>query len=147
MTMVVTLEKIDLVRERTGVSYSEANDLLEKHDGDVVKAIMEVEESMDSERSGFTSKGDEILKKIKELIQEGNVTKITVKKDGDVIMNIPVNAGAIGVIISPFLGAVGLTAALVSKCSIEVTKSDGEVITVSEMAEKTAQKVKDTMKR
>lgn len=145
--MVVTLEKIDLVRERTGISYTEANSLLEKHDGDVVKAIMEVEESMTYGDSGITSKGDEILKKIRELIKEGNVTKIIVKKDGDVIMNIPVNAGAIGVLISPFLGAVGLTAALVSKCKIEVVKSDGEVITISEMAEKSAQKVKDTIKR
>lgn len=145
--MVVTLEKIDLVRERTGISYTEANSLLEKHDGDVVKAIMEVEESMAYGDSGITSKGDEILKKIRELIKEGNVTKIIVKKDGDVIMNIPVNAGAIGVLISPFLGAVGLTAALVSKCKIEVVKSDGEVITISEMAEKSAQKVKDTIKR
>lgn len=145
--MVVTLEKIDLVRERTGISYSEANDLLEKHDGDVVKAIMEAEESLKFENAGMTSKGDEILQKIKELIKEGNITKITVKKDGEVIMNIPVNAGAIGVIISPFLGAVGLTAAIVSKCKIEVTKSDGEIVTVSEMAEKTAQKVKDTIKR
>ncbi|OHW62568.1 nascent polypeptide-associated complex protein [Andreesenia angusta] len=145
--MVVTLEKIDLVRERTGISYAEANELLEKHDGDVVKAIMEAEESAKIENSGITSKGDEILQKIKELIKEGNVTKISVKKDGEVIMNIPVNAGAIGVIISPFLGAVGLTAALVSKCKIEVTKADGEIITVSEMAEKTAQKVKDSIKK
>lgn len=145
--MVVTLEKIDLVRERTGISYAEANELLEKHDGDVVKAIMEAEESAKIEDSGITSKGDEILQKIKELIKEGNVTKISVKKDGEVIMNIPVNAGAIGVIISPFLGAVGLTAALVSKCKIEVTKADGEIITVSEMAEKTAQKVKDSIKK
>lgn len=145
--MVVTLEKIDLVRERTGISYAEANELLEKHDGDVVKAIMEAEESAKIENSGITSKGDEILQKIKELIKEGNVTKISVKKDGEVIMNIPVNAGAIGVIISPFLGAVGLTAALISKCKIEVTKADGEIITVSEMAEKTAQKVKDSIKK
>lgn len=145
--MVVTLEKIDLVRERTGVSYAEANELLEKHEGDVVKAIMEAEEAAKLENAGITSKGDEILQKIKELIKEGNVTKITVKKDGEVIMNIPVNAGAIGVIISPFLGAVGLTAALVSKCKIEVTKEDGEVVTVSEMAEKTAQKVKDSIKK
>lgn len=145
--MVVTLEKIDLVRDRTGISYAEANDLLEKHDGDVVKAIMEAEEAAKLEDLGITSKGDEILQKIRELIKEGNITKITVKKDGEVIMNIPVNAGAIGVIISPFLGAVGLTAALVSKCKIEVTKADGEIITVSEMAEKTAQKVKDSLKK
>lgn len=145
--MTITLEKIDLIRERTGLSYTEANELLERNDGDVVAALMEAEEQIKLEGSCISSKGDEVLNKIKELIKEGNVNKIIVKKDDEVVMKIPVNAGAIGVIISPFLGAVGLTAALISKCKIEVVKSDGEIVTLGEVAEKTVQKVKDSMKK
>lgn len=147
--MEITLEKIDAVRDRTGMSYKEANDLLEKHDGDVVKALMEAEETLKNGSGDFkiTSKGDEILERIKELVREGNVTKIVVKKDDEIIMNIPISAGAIGVILSPMLGAVGLTAALVAKCSIEVVKEDGEVIKLNEMADKTVEKVKSTFKK
>lgn len=151
--MVITLEKIDLIRERTGYSYSEANELLERHDGDVVKALMEAEESVTSEENHITkrttinSKSDDMLQRIKELIREGNVSKITVKKGDEVVVNIPVNAGAIGFLIAPYLGAVGVASAYIFKYKIEVTKADGEVLTFTDLAGKTVKKVKDTFKR
>lgn len=38
--MEITLEKVDTVIERTGVSYSEAKKALEESDGDVLAAII-----------------------------------------------------------------------------------------------------------
>lgn len=45
--MEITLEKIELVKDRTGVSYKEAKDALEAADGSVVDAIIDIEESID----------------------------------------------------------------------------------------------------
>ena len=45
--MEITLEKIELVRDRTGVTYREAKEALEATDGNVVEAIIAIEESVD----------------------------------------------------------------------------------------------------
>lgn len=40
----ITLEKIDIIRERTNVSYAEAKKALEIADGNVVDALIYIEE-------------------------------------------------------------------------------------------------------
>ena len=45
--MEITLEKIELVKDRTGVSYKEAKEALERANGTVVDAIIEIEEKID----------------------------------------------------------------------------------------------------
>jgi len=71
----------------------------------------------------FKVKGEELLKKIKELIKEGNIRKITIKnKEGKVIMVLPLTLGVVGAAIAPVLAAVGAIAALVSECTIAVER-------------------------
>ena len=43
-TLEISLEKIELVKDRTGVSYKEAKEALEKSGGNVVDAIISIEE-------------------------------------------------------------------------------------------------------
>jgi len=145
--MEISLEKIDIVRERTGVSYKEAKEILEKHNGNVVEALIDLEGNQESWSENISSKGDMVLEKLKETLRKGNVTKIIVKKDGDTIMNIPVTAGAIGALLSPPVTAIGLTAAVLAKCSLEIVKEDGEVVDINMMAEKTVNKVKQAVKK
>ena len=45
--MEITLEKIELVKDRTGVTYREAKEALEAAGGSVVDAIIDIEESAD----------------------------------------------------------------------------------------------------
>ena len=45
--MEITLEKIELVKDRTGVTYKEAKEALEGADGNVVDAIIAIEETID----------------------------------------------------------------------------------------------------
>ena len=45
--MEITLEKIELVKDRTGVSYKEAKDALEAAEGSVVDAIIAIEDTVD----------------------------------------------------------------------------------------------------
>lgn len=47
--MEITLEKIELVKDRTGATYSEAKDALEEADGSVVDAIIAIEENINRE--------------------------------------------------------------------------------------------------
>lgn len=143
--MNIDLEKIDQVIERTGISYKEAKEALEKNDGDVLEAIIYLEEkssTIGSFAQNVEGKGEKLLEKLKELIKEGNINKITIKKDDEILANIPINAGAIGFALSPFWATLGITAAVLTKHTIEITKKDGEVIDLKEASERTINKVK-----
>lgn len=71
----------------------------------------------------FTLHGEELLKKVKELINEGNVRQITIKdKDGKSLVVFPLTVGVVGAVIAPVLAAVGAIAALVTECSISVER-------------------------
>ena len=134
--MDISIEKVDMVVERTGVSYSKAKEALEKSQGDVVDAIIYIESSSKTFTENLSNKGEEIFDKIKESIKKGNVTKIIIKKDGEIIMNIPITAGAIGTVLSPEIALLGVSAALFSKCSFEIVKEDGEIVNLNETIEK-----------
>lgn len=71
----------------------------------------------------FEIKGEDLLKKVKELIREGNVRKITIlNKKGKEIIVIPLTIGVVGALLAPVLAAVGAVAALVSECTIKVER-------------------------
>ncbi len=134
-SMEITLEKIELIKDRTGVSYKEAKEALEKSEGSVVDAIIAIEESIDEKTSlNFGKKSAEILEKIKAIIKKGNVSKIVVKKDGEIILNVPINVGIVSTIVAPVAIIIATAATFGFKCTIEVIKDDGSVIDVSEMA-------------
>ena len=65
------------------------------------------------------------MKKIKDLLHEGNVSKIIVRDEqGKLLLEVPATAGVIGALLAPWLAAVGAIAALVSRCTISVERED-----------------------
>lgn len=75
----------------------------------------------------FKVSGEDLMKKIKELIKEGNIRKITIKsKEGKAIAEFPLTIGVIGTVILPVLAAIGTIVALVSECTISVEKEEPE---------------------
>ena len=74
----------------------------------------------------FKVSGEELLAKIKQLVQEGNIRRIVIKnKEGGTFMEIPLTVGVIGVLLAPTLAAVGALAALVSEATVVVEKAEG----------------------
>ena len=134
--MEVTLEKIELVKDRTGVSYKEAKDALEAADGSVVDAIIAIEDSIDNmEKKTVSDQGAQILDNVKAVLKKGNVSKITVRKnDGDVLLNLPVNAGIVAALVAPWGVLAGILSTFAFKCVIEIVKDDGTVVEISERA-------------
>ena len=75
----------------------------------------------------FKVKGEDLLKKIKELVHEGNVRRIIIKNDeGKIFIEIPVTFGVIGAVLLPVFAAVGAIAALASNFTIEIIRKDEE---------------------
>ena len=73
----------------------------------------------------FKINGEQLLKKVKELIAEGNIRKITIKdKSGKELMSFPLTVGVVGAVLAPVLAAVGALAALIGECTISVEREE-----------------------
>ena len=71
----------------------------------------------------FKVSGEALLKKAKELINEGNIRRITIKSaDGKTIAEFPLTIGVVGAFIAPVLAAISVIAALVTECTIAVER-------------------------
>ncbi len=139
----VSLEKIELVKDRTGVSYREAKDALEAAGGSVVDAIIAIEDSINEVKEGsIGSKATDLIDYVKGMIHKGNVSKLVIKKDSDTVLNLPVNAGIIGTVLFPWATVAAIVAAFGTKCRIELVKEDGDVIDVSQKASGAVETVK-----
>jgi hypothetical protein len=78
-------------------------------------------------KESFSIHGENLLKKIKELIEEGNIRKITITdKSGRELMSFPLTFGVVGVLVAPVLAAIGAIAALVGECTITVEREEPE---------------------
>ena len=74
-------------------------------------------------KESFSINGESIVKKVKELIAEGNVTKITITDShGKEVMSFPVNYGLVGLLVALIFAAVGAAAALLTECTITVER-------------------------
>lgn len=71
----------------------------------------------------FKVSGEDVLKKIKSLVREGNVRSIIIKdKDDKILVQMPLTVGVVGAVIAPVLAAIGAIAALVSECTVGVER-------------------------
>ena len=71
----------------------------------------------------FQIDGDRLVSKIKELLHEGNIRRITIKDEsGQTLIEIPLTIGVVGALLLPVLAAVGAIAALVARCTIVLEK-------------------------
>lgn len=73
----------------------------------------------------FEVSGEKLLEKVKEVIREGNVRRITIKdKKGKVLVEFPLTLGVVGTVLLPTLAAVGAIAALITECTISVEREE-----------------------
>jgi hypothetical protein len=74
-------------------------------------------------REEYSVSSSNLVDRIKELLHEGNVTRIIVKDDkGKVLLEIPATVGVVGTVLAPWLMALGVIAALVTNCKIVVER-------------------------
>ena len=77
-------------------------------------------------REEFEFSGDKLVSQIKELINEGNIRRIIIKsEEGRALIDIPLTVGILGTLVAPQLAALGAIAALVTRGTIVVEKTEG----------------------
>lgn len=76
-------------------------------------------------REEYTVSSNNLVDRVRELLHEGNVTRVLVKDDRDrTLLEIPATVGVVGVVLAPWLMALGVIAALVTNCKIVVERRE-----------------------
>jgi hypothetical protein len=136
-------EKMDIIDEivkRTDATYKEAKEAYEKSDEDLLNAIIYLEEK----KGKKTHSDDDVLEELKKLVKEVNASKIIVKKDEETIINLPITAGAVGLVLAPLLSIGGLTVAMLSKYEVIIIAKDGIKYNLNKKFEDSIKKYSDT---
>ena len=143
----ITLEKIDQVLERVpSTSYKEAKEALVVTNGNIVDAIIYLEQNKKSTKVKTKAKekmenalgkdAEEMKCQLKEMLKRSNVIRIIVEKDNKTIMNIPLTVGVVGLALGPLVTLVGLSAAVIGKFNIKVeNEEDKTVVDLGELNE------------
>jgi len=122
----VSLDDIDLVRRRAHAGYFEAKEALERSGGDVVDAIIWIEEERARRRERLRAGGEKALRRFADLVREGNVTRVRVLKGRRTLFEVPATVGVAGALLLPTLAGLGVAAAFATGCTIEVERRDRE---------------------
>ncbi len=92
----------------------------QRSDEEAVQEVV-VEETVETEEHQV--RGDSLIAKIKELIHEGNITRVIIKNDqGRTLIEIPLSVGAVGFALAPVWAAIGAIAALAADLKVVVEK-------------------------
>ena len=70
----------------------------------------------------FKLKGGELLDKVRDLVQEGNIRRVRIRQKERTIAEFPLTVGVVGTVHAPVLAAIGVLAALITECEIDVEK-------------------------
>lgn len=71
--------------------------------------------------------GEQLVARIKELARESTVSRIRIKHNERVILEIPLVIGLVGTLIYPTLAALSTMGALIAQCSLEVVRVERPV--------------------
>lgn len=118
----ITLEQIDTIMERANVSYAEAKTALEQTNGDIVAALLKLEEDKKIKPSAELPKDKKAYgKRFKAFIKDLNKSSFTLYKGSHTYINVPLAFAIIIFILSlPFsLIALIISLALGIKMNIE----------------------------
>lgn len=128
----ITIEMVDQVMERLPyITYKEAKEALIKTEGDVLEAIILIENSeresaFDGFEKKFTVETEKIREQLGDLLRQATFVRVVVEKDSKVMLNIPLGIGVVGVAVMPIVTLLGLSAAMLSKYSVKIVDVNSE---------------------
>lgn len=120
-----SLENIDLIRERTGLSYAAARQLLTEAGGDVLEAlVMSEDERQEDGSARFGRMADSFLEPVKKALAKSSRLRLKLKNEEGTVLEIPAALGLAGALLAPKLAAVGAVALLLANYRLEVQRPE-----------------------
>ncbi|NLC68131.1 MAG: DUF4342 domain-containing protein [Clostridiaceae bacterium] len=150
--MAISMELIDEMRKRTNCSYAEAKALLEKHNGDLLEAIVDFERKNSTGQGNRTGSrngsGDVSLgSRISRLIAKGFKTRFIVERSGETIINVSINLMILAAMILNWFLLVILVISFMMGCRFRIRKEKGDTIDLNKMVDSFGSKVRETAAR
>lgn len=142
----ITIEQIDTVKTRANVGYKEAKEILEKFDGDVVQAILYLEEE-NKIKSEIKIANTSYFKKAKNLVSKLNKIIVEIYKNEKTVLRIPMSLAIIFCIIGLPAVIVGLVLSIFTGHRIKIENSNGEGYEINETLDKVSDKALDLAKK
>jgi len=78
------------------------------------------------------AEGASVTERLKQLIHEGNVRRVVVKQGGRTVAEFPLTVGVVGAVLAPVVAAIGTLVALLKDCTIEVERTQTDLVVPSE---------------
>ncbi|MBN2353157.1 MAG: DUF4342 domain-containing protein [Spirochaetales bacterium] len=79
----------------------------------------------DENRSKTKVAGEDLIRKIKEIVREGNVRKIVIRDDkGKQLLELPLAVGLLGIAIAPLWAVLGTVGAVAMNYTLEIIRKD-----------------------
>jgi hypothetical protein len=73
----------------------------------------------------FKVNGEDLVKRVKKLVNEGNIRRIIIKNEkGVTLIEVPLTIGVVGALLIPVWAAIGVIAAMVTNCTVIVEKRE-----------------------
>ena len=142
----ITIEQIDAVKARANVGYKEAKEVLEKFDGDVVEAILYLEDQSKI-KSDVKIANTTYFKKVKNLVYKLNRTHVEIYKKERTVLRIPMSLGIVFSIIGLPIVITGLVVSILTGHRIKIENSSGEGCEINQTLDKVADKANDLVKK
>lgn len=124
--MDTVLDKIDTIRDRTGLSYAEAKEALDEAGGDVLEALLLLEKrerARDGKPLGRVLSG-EMIKPIRKAFKSSSRTHIRVTNQDGTLLEIPITLGLAGALFAPRATALGAMALIMARYNLESCTTD-----------------------
>lgn len=120
--MEISLELIDQLKARANISYRRAKELLEETGGDLIKALINLEESSTDTGRAYLKQGQFLISRTLRAAGKLHQKKVRVQLQEKTVAEIPVTAGALAAALFPKLAASGVIALLAAHGSMEINE-------------------------
>lgn len=134
--MTINLEQIDELRKRANVNYEDAKNALEQSGGNIIEALVYLEKQNKIKPEENPHNGSKIFDKVKNLIKKGNQTKLIIKKDEIVVLNICLTVVVLITIAASPVVIAALLLAIVTNHKIRIQKKNDEDLEVNKIFDK-----------
>ncbi|MBX4271430.1 DUF4342 domain-containing protein [Clostridium estertheticum] len=134
--MSINLEQIDELRKRANVSYEDAKNALEQNEGNLIKSLIYLEKQNKIKPDEKPCNDNTFFKNVLSLIKKGNETKLIIKKNDNVVLNICVTLAVIIAISAAPIVIVGLILAIITNHKIRIVKKNNEDSQVNKIFDK-----------
>ena len=131
MSKNYSIEDVETLRSKAGISYEEAVSLLDKYDGDLARALIELEKrGQVNGKAEFKFDAEEIVEWVKKMWHKGMNTRVVIERKGETLVNLPV----IFLILMLMLGAHAVIVAavimLLTGCSVSLRGENKKAQTI-----------------